>query len=246
MLATLWRGAGMLKFCSVLIVAVGLGLSGCVKTSMQGYADRDLPSRTIQHLAVYVAAPGPLASSMQSSVAEEARKRGVMAEDALTILPPTRTYTDAEIRKALAERGVDGVLLITVADSGVQTQYAVTIFQSSYNGMSSVDGTITRMGNTSTLSANGVSSGTMFGTATPTYRYSRRTEFSARLLEPKSDLMERSLAWATHRPSQQMEYPRGRCSAPPLPRIGTRVELNFPLGCWSLSRRALYGLEMAR
>src|SRR5450759_4011823 len=60
MLATLWQGAGMLKFCSVLIVAVGLGLSGCVKTSMQGYADRDLPSRTIQHLAVYVAAPGPL------------------------------------------------------------------------------------------------------------------------------------------------------------------------------------------
>src|ERR1019366_6147965 len=145
MLATLWRGAGMSKFCSVLIVAVGLGLSGCVKTSMQGYADRDLPSRTIQHLAVYVAAPGPLASSMQSSVAEEARKRGVMADDALTILPPTRTYTDAEIRKALAERGVDGVLLITVADSGVQTQYAGTIFQSSYNGMSSVDGTITRM-----------------------------------------------------------------------------------------------------
>jgi hypothetical protein len=186
MLATLWRGAGMSKFCSVLIVAVGLGLSGCVKTSMQGYADRDLPSRTIQHLAVYVAAPGPLASSMQSSVAEEARKRGVMADDALTILPPTRTYTDAEIRKALAERGVDGVLLITVADSGVQTQYAGTIFQSSYNGMSSVDGTITRMGNTSTLSANGVSSGTMFGTATPTYRYSRRTQFSARLLEPKS------------------------------------------------------------
>jgi hypothetical protein len=27
---------------------------------------------------------------------------------------PTRRYTDAEVRKALAERGVDGVLLITV------------------------------------------------------------------------------------------------------------------------------------
>jgi hypothetical protein len=40
-------------------------------------------------------------------------------EDALTILPPTRRYTDAEVRKALAERGVDGVLLTTVADSGV-------------------------------------------------------------------------------------------------------------------------------
>src|SRR5450755_4718777 len=154
------------------VLVVALGLSGCVKTSIQGYADRDLPSQTIQHLAVYVAAPGPLASSMQSSVAEEARKRGVMAEDALTILPPTRTYTDAEVRKALAERGVDGVLLITVADSGVVSQYAGTIFQSSYNGTSSANGTITQMGNTSTVSLNGNSSGTMIGTAAPTYRYS--------------------------------------------------------------------------
>jgi hypothetical protein len=37
----------------------------------------------------------------------------VLAEDALTILPPTRSYTDAEVREALAERGVDDVLPIT-------------------------------------------------------------------------------------------------------------------------------------
>jgi hypothetical protein len=101
-------------------------------------------------------------------------------------LPPTRTYTDAEVRKALAERGIDGVLLITVADSGVVAQYAGTIFQSSYNGISSANGTITQMGNTSTLSLNGNSSGTMTGTAAPTYRYSRRTDFSARLVDPRS------------------------------------------------------------
>jgi len=176
----------MSRFYFALIVAAGIGLTGCVKTSMQGYADRVLPSQTIQHIAVYIAAPGPLAVSMQSSVAEEARKRGVLAEDALIILPPTRSYSDAEVRRALAERGVDGVLLITVADSGVQRQYAGTIFQSTYNGTSSVNGTITNMGNTSTLSANGNSSGTVISTASPTYSYSRRTEFSARLLEPKS------------------------------------------------------------
>lgn len=176
----------MRKLRRTFVVAVAFGLSGCVQTSMQGYADRDLPSQTIQHIAVYIAAPGPLASSMRSSVAEEARKRGVVAEDALTILPPTRKYTDAEVRKALAERGVDGVLLITVADSGVMSQYAGTVFQSSYNSSSSANGTITRTGNMSTVSLNGNSSGTMVGSSTPTYRYSRRTEFSARLVEPKS------------------------------------------------------------
>lgn len=176
----------MRKLCAAFVVIIAFGLSGCVQTSMQGYADRDLPAQSIQHIAVYIAAPGPLAASMQSSVAEEARKRGIFAEDALAILPPTRTYTDAEVRKALAERGVDGVLLINVADSGVISQYAGTFFQSSYNGSSAANGTITQMGNTSTVSLNGNSSGTMIGSATPTFRYSRRTEFTARLVEPKS------------------------------------------------------------
>ncbi len=176
----------MRKLGSAFVVTAALGLSGCVNTSIQGYADRNLPADTIQHIAAYVAAPGPLATSMQASIAEEARKRGVLAEDALTILPPTRTYTDAEVRKALAERGVDGVLLITVADSGVVAQYAGTIFQSTYNGASSANGTITQMGNTATFSMNGNATGTMYGTAAPTYRYSRRTDFSARLMDPKS------------------------------------------------------------
>lgn len=176
----------MWKSSSTIGVVVALGLSGCSNTTMQGYADRDLPSKTIQHIAAYVAAPGPLASNMQASISEEARKRGILAEDALAILPPTRTYTDAEVRKALAERGVDGVLLITVADSGVVSQYAGTIFQSSYSGVSSANGTITQMGNTSTVSLNGTANGTTVGSATPTYSYSRQTQFSARLLEPGS------------------------------------------------------------
>jgi len=182
-------GAGMMgdslwKLSSVLVVL--LVLAGCSNTTIQGYADRDLPAKPIQHIAAYVAAPGPLAASMQASIAEEARKRGVLAEDALTILPPTRKYTDAEVRSALAARGVDGVLLITVADSGVVSQYAGTIFQSSYNGTVSAGGTITQMGNTSNVSLNGTEAGTTFGSATPTYRYSRQTQFSARLLEPSS------------------------------------------------------------
>ena len=177
-------GRDMWNASSSVVVVAALKLAACSSTTMQGYADRDLPTKSIQHVAAYVAAPGPLAANMQASIAEEARKRA--APDALTILPPTRTYTDAEVRKALAERGVDGVLLITVADSGVVSQYAGTIFQSSYSGVSSAGGTITQMGNTSTVSLSGTASGTAVGSATPTYRYSRQTQFTARLLEPAS------------------------------------------------------------
>ena len=171
---------------SSVVVVVALGLAACTNTSMQGYADRDLPTNTVQHIAAYVAAPLPLATSMQANIQDEARKRGALAEDAFNILPPTRTYSDAEVRKVLAERGVDGVLLITVADSGVVSQYAGTIFQSSYSGVVTANGTATQVGNMSTVNLNGTVSGTTTGAATPLYRYSRKTQFSARLLEPKS------------------------------------------------------------
>jgi hypothetical protein len=165
---------------------LALVLAGCSSTTIQGYADRDLPAKPIQHIAAYVSAPAPLATSMQASILEQAHKRGAFAEDALTILPPTRKYTDAEVRKALAERGVDGVLLITVADSGVISQYAGTIFQSSYSGTVSASGTVTPLGSSSMVSVNGTETGTTSGSATPTYRYSRHTQFTARLVEPSS------------------------------------------------------------
>ena len=96
---------------------------------MQGYADRELPVRTVQRIAAYVVAPTALASSFQSSIAEEATKRGVVAEDAFVLLPPTRTYNDAEIRKVLAGSGIDAVLIINVGDTGVVKEYAGTFFR---------------------------------------------------------------------------------------------------------------------
>jgi hypothetical protein len=78
-------------------------------------------------------------------MAEQAR-RAVLAEDAVTILPPATRYTDPEVRNALAEPGVDGVLLITVADTGVVSQYAGTIFQASYRGPTAAAGSVSQWG----------------------------------------------------------------------------------------------------
>lgn len=151
---------------------------------MQGYADRDLPVRPVSHIVAYVAASDPLATSLQSSIREEANKRRVSAEDAFLLFPPTRAYSDAEVRQELAARGIDGVLVISVGDTGVQQQYAGTILVGQYTGTSSATGTIARFGNISTVDLNGTSSGTMTATATPVYRYRRQTNFAARLIEP--------------------------------------------------------------
>ena len=50
-----------------------LTLSACVTTSMQGHADLEIPAQPLQRIAVYVAAQGPLAATLQASVREEAR-----------------------------------------------------------------------------------------------------------------------------------------------------------------------------
>ena len=172
---------------STLAVALaGIVTAACVTTSMQGYADRELPARPLQHLVIYVAASAPLASSLQANIQDEARKRGILAEDAFAVLPPTRSYSDTEVRRTLDANGVDGVLVLNVGDTGIVREYAGTFFQASYSGSSAVSGTARRVGPTTDLSMSGTSSGQMTGTSTPMYRYNRQTNFTARLVDAKS------------------------------------------------------------
>jgi hypothetical protein len=174
----------MTRLAFILPCLAAILLSGCITTSMQGYADRDLPPRPVKHIATYVVAPTALATSFQLSIAEEAAKRGIGADDAYALLPPTRTYNDAEIKKVLAESNIDAVLIINVGDTGVVKEYTGTFFQGQYSGTTDTSGTVTRNGNFSSVSLTGSSSGTMTGMSTPMHRYSRQTTFKARLVEP--------------------------------------------------------------
>jgi hypothetical protein len=168
----------------VCIAAAAVNLPGCITTAMQGYADRELPAKPVSRIIAYVAGPTALVTSIQANVSDEARKRGLTAKDALSLFPPTRTYTNTEIQRGLASDGIDGVLVINVGDTGVLQQYAGTILSGQYSGSSDASGTISTFGNVSNVSLNGTSSGTMVATATPVYRYRRQTAFTARLLEP--------------------------------------------------------------
>jgi hypothetical protein len=168
-----------------LTAAVGLAFAvgGCVTTSMQGYADKDLPSQPIAHVAALITAPLPLSQSMQASLADEGAKLHVAIDDALTIFPPTRQYTDAEVKHELKERGIDGVLVVNVGDSGVMQQYAGTILSGGYSGSTTGFATVNTYGGMSTVNYQGMSTGNFIGSATPVYRSSRQTTFSAKLIE---------------------------------------------------------------
>ena len=154
-------------------VLAATSLCGCAATAMQGYADLERPAHPIQHIAAFA---GP---ALLPALASEAKNQGVLLEDALSFLPPTRQYTEAEIRQAMAARGVDGVLVITLTgDTGSQQQYAGTIT----TGNASAVGTTMYGGGmaTTSVSASGTS------VSTPVYRFSRAIAFEARLSDPQT------------------------------------------------------------
>ncbi|HUI14054.1 MAG TPA: hypothetical protein VL048_11370 [Xanthobacteraceae bacterium] len=169
-----------------VLTAVSMVLSACITTDMQGYADRQLPQQPIQRIAALVAAPPGLAASLQSSIAQEGKKRGILVEDAFLLLPPTRTYSDADVKAELARDGISAVLVLTIGDTGVQKEYAGTVFfGNSTTSMSGV-GTATSFGGMTNVAVSGVANTTTTTTATPTYRYSRQTAFQAKLVEASS------------------------------------------------------------
>lgn len=184
--AVAFGGYAMQRITVALLTLVSVGLSACITTDMQGYADRQLPQHPVQRMAALVAAPAPLVGSLQSSIVQEAKKRGVLAEDALILFPPTRQYSDAEVRAELVQQGIDAVLILRVGDTGVQKEYAGTVFTGSTVTSGNAFGTATGFGNTANVSVFGTSTSTTTASATPTYRYSRQTNFQAQLVEVAS------------------------------------------------------------
>lgn len=158
-----------------VLMLLAMALSACVTTDMQGYADRQLPQHPVQRMVALVAAPGALASNLQGSLQQEARRHGVLAADALNVFPPTRTYSNGEIQAELAKEGIDAVLVVTVGDTGIQREYAGTVFFSS------------GMATTNTMGMMSTTTGQMTTTASPTYRYHRQTNFQAKLIEASSN-----------------------------------------------------------
>jgi hypothetical protein len=114
------RGAQCLLFVALLC--------GCTQTTIEGYADRPVTARTLSHIVAYVAGPAALANEAQRGLTAEAGRHGVTLDNAFYILPPTRAYADADIKRELATRGVDGVLLIRIGRTGIIREYAGTLF----------------------------------------------------------------------------------------------------------------------
>jgi hypothetical protein len=102
-------------------------LCACTQTALDSYADRSPTSKQLKHIVAYVAGPAAVANEAQAGLTTEAAKHGVILDNAFYILPPTRPYSDGDIRRTFAASGVDGLLLIRVGRAPVIREYAGTL-----------------------------------------------------------------------------------------------------------------------
>ena len=63
-------------------------------------------------------------------------------------------------------------------------QYAGTVLSGGYSGSANGFGTVNTFAGMSTISYGGTNSGSSFAVASPAYRYRRKTDFSAKLVDP--------------------------------------------------------------
>jgi hypothetical protein len=114
---------------AICLTLAGMTLSACALASLQREGNPAAPARQVSRLVAYVTGPDALVASFQANIAVEAARRGLAADNAVLLFPPTHNYADSEIRQNLAVRSIDSVLIINVGGIGVQREYAGTIFQ---------------------------------------------------------------------------------------------------------------------
>ena len=114
---------------ALCLALVAMALSGCGSALLQSETSPQLSPRPAMAIGAYVAGPNSLVGSFQANIAVQATRHGLTADNISALFPPTRAYTDVEIRQGLAARSIDSVMIIRIGDAPAQRQYAGTILQ---------------------------------------------------------------------------------------------------------------------
>jgi hypothetical protein len=123
-----------------------LFVTGCASTSMTSFRDPSFATKAFHRILIV----SPFAD-LESRTKSESRfvecfsRYAVEGISSIRVFMPTRTYTNEELSKLLSENGIDGVLLVTLADAYTAQTYVPT--------SSSTYGQATLSGNTINYSA---------------------------------------------------------------------------------------------
>ena len=133
-----------MELCTVkkiLFSTVCLLLVSCVSTRITSVTDPQYKSFIIDKVVVVVNTSDlDLKIKMESNLVSELNKKGVIAFNGYDVLPPTRNYSENDLKNIFAKNNIDSILFISIAEMGYSQQTLTT-----YQPYTS-QGTITRMG----------------------------------------------------------------------------------------------------
>ena len=102
-----------------LVICLVLAVVGCASTKMASVTDPTMRDKRYQRFVVFAdIADLEMRGRMERRVVERLVESGSGGEISLDLFPPTREYTDVEIKDQLLERGIDGFLVLMVNESG--------------------------------------------------------------------------------------------------------------------------------
>lgn len=125
----------------IILPAVCLLLVSCVSTRITSVTDPQYKSFIIDKVVVVMNTSDlDLKIKIESYLVSELNKKGVIAYTGYDVLPPTRNYSENDLKAAFAKNNIDSILFIAIAEMGYSQQTMTT-----YQPYTS-QGTITRMG----------------------------------------------------------------------------------------------------
>lgn len=124
-----------------LVVATSLLSGACASTQMTPVRDPSASALAYQRLLI-IAPFSDLGFRMQaeSAFVAELANKGVHSISSISVLLPTRTYSNEELAGILRDAGADGVLLVTL--TGAYTQHSYVPPSSTTTGTATLSGNI--------------------------------------------------------------------------------------------------------
>ena len=125
----------------ILFSTLCLILVSCVSTHITSVTDPQYKSFVIGKVVVVLDTSDlDLKIKIESNLVSELNKKGVIAFNGYDVLPPTRNYSENDLKNIFAKNNIDSILFISIAEMGY-SQQTLTTYQP-YTSR----GTITRMG----------------------------------------------------------------------------------------------------
>lgn len=149
------------------VLLVAMLVSACATTNITGFTDPDYRNKIYRNMVVVTPNLNlEYSSLLQGKVCKSIEKHKASCARGLDLFPPTRTFDTAQIVQILADKSIDGYLLLTYGGGSTQSQQIGTLAY----GSASVFG--------NTVSA--------YGSSTPVMSFSRSDGYSVVLIDTQS------------------------------------------------------------